>query len=123
MSQYDVAGVYRIKHKESDRSYIGQSIDVMGRWRAHIRNAYQPQPTSSIAYAIKREGPEAFTFSIEARMDGTLSSKYLTRLLKEKEVELVAHYDSHHNGYNCDDGGNTGNTWRGDYVAPNNKLF
>lgn len=108
MSKYDITGVYKIENKEDGKIYIGQSIDIFGRFRTHIRNAWQAKPQSQIARAIKKYGPEAFIFSIEVRFDGTLAPKYLRYLLKSKEIELVKHYDSYNEGYNGDYGGNLG---------------
>ena len=107
MGKYDIAGVYKIQNKKDNKTYIGQSIDILGRWRTHIRDAWQGEPKSQIAKAMKKEGPEQFTFSIEARFNGELSTQYLRGLLKAKEVELIEQYDSYHNGYNADLGGNT----------------
>lgn len=108
MSVYNIAGVYRIQNDLDGKTYIGQSIDIMGRWRDHIRNAWQSHPTSSIAYAMKKEGPENFSFKILARMDGTLSKAYLRRLLKEEEIKQIELHNSYKKGYNSTPGGNLG---------------
>ena len=108
MSVYSIAGVYKIENKTTGECYIGQSTDVLGRWRAHIREAWSAKPQSLIAKAIKKEGPEWFTFTIIERFDNNLSPKYLRFLLKQAEGRYVQAYDSYKNGYNRDNGGNLG---------------
>ena len=108
MSKYNIAGVYKIQNKIDGKVYIGQSIDVLGRWREHIRDAWQVKPHSQIAWAIKRFGPEMFTFEILERFDSNLSPKYLRYKLKSTEEKYVEKFDSYCNGYNGDYGGNQG---------------
>ena len=106
MAAHTIAGVYKIQHKKTYRTYIGQSIHVLERWNEHIYDAYIPEPKSAIGLAMKREGPEMFEFTILKRFDPDLSPQYLRGLLKSYEVEMVKLYNSHKNGYNRTPGGN-----------------
>ena len=108
MAAHSIAGVYKIQHKKTYRTYIGQSIHVLERWNEHVYDAWKPKPKSAIGWAMKKEGPEMFSFEILKRFDPELSEAYLRKLLKAFEIEMVALYDSHENGYNCTPGGNMG---------------
>jgi len=60
------AGIYRIVHRESGKSYVGSSINVETRWRKHREtiNAGTNQ-NPHLRNAVRKYGWEAFDFVIE----------------------------------------------------------
>ena len=60
--------IYRIKHKHSDKSYVGRTKDYEKRWRQH----YKKRPKSKISYihnALRKHGRDAFDFEVLAVCD------------------------------------------------------
>ena len=56
--------VYEIKNTVNNKRYIGRTVHLKGRWRAHtsrIRNSTHP---SAIGDAIKKHGVQNFKFSV-----------------------------------------------------------
>lgn len=61
-----VAGIYKITHIESGRTYVGQSVDISNRWKQHAKRGSGAEiATSNKLYpAMLEDGIEAFTFEV-----------------------------------------------------------
>ena len=93
--QRKVVGCYLIQHRETLRSYCGQSRDVLSRWRAHCSGG---KKATGIGAAIRDEGVDSFTFRVLEECD--------VSQLNEREVFWIAHYDCvEPHGYNRNSGG------------------
>lgn len=88
-----LCGIYRLTHKETGRHYIGQSVDILSRWKQHEKATSK----TKIAAAIRAYGWSAFTFEIIELCD---RSK-----LAELESKHIAQYASlAPNGFNLTTG-------------------
>ena len=87
-------GIYRIAHKVSGLCYIGQSGDIVSRWRRHAT-----PNKSCIGQAIAAE-PDNFTFEILEECS--------KELLNERECHWIEFYNCIHPlGYNKTSGGSS----------------
>lgn len=60
-----ISGIYKIENSISHKVYIGQSIDVKRRWRAHIRALSRGKHQNKyLQRAWVKDGQNAFSFSI-----------------------------------------------------------
>lgn len=85
-------GIYKYENKITGEIYIGQSVNIERRHRAH-----KNQIVLDIDKAIQQYGIDNFTFSIieECSIDK----------LNEREKFWINYYDSYNNGYNNTLGG------------------
>lgn len=92
------SGIYKITHKESGFSYIGQARDIKERWVTHIKAGLGiDTPTTSKLYAFMREkGVENFTFEI--------LEKCSIGELNEKEKFYIDLYQTYEYGLNSNRG-------------------
>ena len=83
--------IYKITHKSTHQSYVGQTSNIWDRWRAHICSNDSP-----IQKAITEEGLSAFTFEV------------LEECSKEKandrETFWINYYHTYEAGYNTNRG-------------------
>ena len=94
-----ICGIYKITHRESGKCYVGQSVDVFGRWKSHSNLAGKRK--SLIQKAFAAHGIESFSFVVIEECD--------RKLLNEREVFWIAHFDCMvPNGYNLTSGGGQG---------------
>ena len=74
-----LCGIYRLTHTETGRYYIGQSTDILRRWKQHEKAT----SNTKIAAAIRAYGWSAFTAEIIELCDRSklaeLESKYITQ--------------------------------------------
>lgn len=92
-------GIYGIYNKESEKWYVGQSVDIDKRFRHHkwgLSNGYHPN--KHLLNAWNKYGKDSFEFRILERCD--------EKELDEKEITWISKLDSKNNGYNQCDGGN-----------------
>jgi group I intron endonuclease len=93
--QRKIVGLYLIQHRETLRSYCGQSRDVLHRWKSHCSGG---KKAVGIGAAIRDEGVDSFIFRVLEEC--TVSQ------LNEREVWWIAHYDCvEPQGYNRNSGG------------------
>lgn len=86
-------GIYKITKKSNNKSYIGQSNDIVRRFEEHKSKIDIP-----IDMAIAKYGSDAFTFEI-------LEECALNQL-DEREIYWIAYYNTYKGfGYNCNPGG------------------
>ena len=89
-------GIYKITNLITNKSYIGQSVDIYRRWKEHCRLS----SSSLIAKKIRQYGKENFSFEI---LEGCELSQ-----LNEKEQYWIQYYDTIvPNGYNIAEDTNT----------------
>ena len=86
--------IYKFTHIDTDRSYIGQTIQNPNHRRLeHIANSRYTSKEYHFHNALRKYGIDAFTFEV---ID-TANSLEELNLLEEKYVE---HFDSISNGFN-----------------------
>lgn len=86
-------GIYKITNKILEKSYVGQSIHIEDRWKEHLWG----KGNADLYVDFHKYGVENFTFEILE-----ICNK---ELLLEREKYWIAFYDTYHNGYNMNDGG------------------
>ena len=92
--------IYMWTNRINGKQYVGQTTNpVEWRRKAHIRESLCEVPKSAIAGAIKKHRLENFDFCVIR--PGITDWQELNEL----EIELIAEYDSYHNGYNRHRGG------------------
>lgn len=95
-------GIYKITNKINGKCYIGQAVDIERRWKKH-RTA--PFNENDIGYdyplyrAIRKYGLDNFLFEVV--------EECAQNDLNAKEIFYVSKFDSYHNGYNQNEGGNS----------------
>jgi len=92
--------IYKITHKESKKSYIGQTIqDINIRWRDHLKKGSNCR---YLSHALKKYGEDAFEFKIICICFDDDLNWY--------EIDYMTKYNTiSPNGYNLRKGGNSGN--------------
>lgn len=90
-----IIGIYRIWNKETNKSYIGQSVDISRRINEHLYK--RSQRDCSIDIAVDKYGPDQF--SCEVLEECTHEE------LNNKESAWIAHYKSLGDVYNLNAGG------------------
>ena len=83
-------GIYKITNIESQKCYVGQSVDLSSRWKQHIKRGVGAEaPTRNKLYSVMYElGPENFTFEVLEECDKSLldeREKYYTDFYQAKE--------------------------------------
>ena len=94
--------IYKVTCLVNNKIYIGlTNVTVESRWRDHVYAAHTP---SSLEYdskfhrAIRKYGVE--NFNVE-----TIENIRIEEL-QERERYWIAYYDTYHNGFNANEGGN-----------------
>lgn len=87
-------GIYKITEIESQKVYIGQSVDIKGRWRTHCRRGIKAEiGTANKLYENLFEiGLENFTFEVVEVVE--------RNRLTERENFWIEFYDSKNWGFN-----------------------
>lgn len=101
-----ITGIYKIENKINGHCYIGQSTDILRRWRNHktvANNENHEDKEYPLYRAIRKYGIDNFDFSIleECKVEE----------LNDKEVYWIKQYNSFFNGYNQTIGGNQGKSF------------
>ena len=93
-------GIYKITNKVNGKIYIGQSVNIEQRWKAHRNTAYNMYDKNydkPLYRAIRKYGLENFCFEI--------IEECLVSELNEKERYYISFYNSFFDGYNLTLGG------------------
>lgn len=92
--------IYIIRNTVNDKVYIGQTtMTVHERFMAHLKpSTCKAKAGYKLYNAMKKHGNDKFY--VETIEDGVPLDK-----LDEREIELIAEYDSFNNGYNSTPGG------------------
>lgn len=97
--------IYKIENLKNKKKYIGLTNNYKRRKIRHFSNLKNNIHDNKFLQKEYNEfGRENFTF--EVVYEGDISSKEIG----DKEQEYIAYYDSYHNGYNQNKGGNFGPT-------------
>ena len=83
--------IYKITHKSTHQSYIGQTHNFIERWRTHIVGNDSP-----IQKALSAEGPIAFTFEVIEECPDELAN--------DRETYWIEYYHAYDAGYNTNSG-------------------
>ena len=93
-----ICGIYMIKNKVSNESYIGQAVDIYSRWKRHINELHnQCHYNKHLQRSWNKYGENSFEFSIVEVCSETE--------LNAKEIYWIAENNSFYNGYNQTKGG------------------
>lgn len=93
-------GIYKITNKINGKSYIGQSIDIVQRWRSHRIKAYNTAEYNYPLYrAIRKYGIENFTFEVIQECS--------KEQLNELEQYYINYFNTFSDGYNQTLGGDS----------------
>ena len=92
--------IYIIKNTVNDKVYIGQTtMTVHERFMAHMKpSTVKSRGTYKLYNAVNKYGSDKFYVE-------TLEENVPLELLDDREIELIAKYDSYRNGYNTTPGG------------------
>ena len=90
-------GIYKITNLINGMSYIGQSVNIADRFKAHIKAGLGIDSSNNKLYtAMKKDRVENFMFEIIEECDRTL--------LNEKEKYWIEFFQSESFGYNMTKG-------------------
>lgn len=93
-------GIYKITNKINGNSYIGLSVDIKRRWKAHYqryKDITNKEYEKVLYKAFRKYGIENFEFSIIEECSA--------EELRAKEKYWIQYYDTFNNGYNSTEGG------------------
>ena len=94
-----VCGIYKITNLNTKQAYVGQSVNIQDRMKAHIKAGLgiEASSTNKLYNAMQREGVWNFTFEL---LEECPKDK-----LNEREVFWIETYQSDKVGYNLTRGG------------------
>ena len=88
-----VSGIYKLTNLTNGKSYIGQAVDISGRWSEHIKKGLGIDTNNQILYvAMRKDGPENFSYEI---IETCPSAS-----LNEKEKYWINYFKTMEYGYN-----------------------
>lgn len=96
-----ICGVYKIVNDVNDKIYIGQSINVIARWKDHVNSLRRGDSRCTLLQrAWNKYGEEHFYFEILESCS--------EEMLDDVETKYIDFYDSRNinKGYNIEPGGN-----------------
>lgn len=104
--------IYKIENLVNHKKYIGLTNNVERRKKRHFTDLERGvHDNSFLQYEFNKYGKDNFQFTIEYK--GEISSEQIG----EKEKEFIKKYDSYHNGYNQNEGGNFGPSNGGSHLT------
>ncbi len=107
-----ICGIYCITNTQTQKKYIGKSIDISRRWREHKScSEWERNPNKSLYKDFKKIGVENFIFQIIEECS--------RKELNKREKYWIQYYNTFYNGYNGTLGGDGSS---GDDEHPNHKL-
>lgn len=83
--------IYKITHKSTHQAYIGQTQNIIERWRDHLYETSSP-----IQRSITEEGVTAFTFEVIEECPDTEANN--------RETFWINYYHTYEAGYNTNTG-------------------
>ena len=99
-SKKAVCGIYKITSLDSEKSYVGQSVDISSRWSDHIKTALSSAPSANKLYQeMRKYQPCNFTFEI---LEEVPRNK-----LDERELYWIDFYGTKDFGLNTTKGNNS----------------
>lgn len=101
MAKNKICGIYKITNKINNKSYIGQSVNISKRWKAHLY--YKKNKKNHPLYdSMNKYGLENFKFEVIEEC----SISYLNI----KEIYYIEKYKSFISGFNLEAGGQANKT-------------
>ena len=98
MVKEKICGIYCIENLINGKKYIGQSINILARWKQHLSNLRRKiHHNEKLQNAWNKYGENNFKFYIIVETDADS--------LDEFEIKYISLYDTYANGYNKDYGG------------------
>ena len=98
MNKDKVCGIYKITCISSEKSYIGQSVDIKERFKQHIKTALSSAPSTNKLYQeMKQYKPSDFLFEILEEVPRAS--------LNERETYWINFYKTKEYGLNKTSGG------------------
>lgn len=95
--------VYKITNKTNGKSYVGWTSHTLEeRWGQHVKSAMKEQSNRKFYNAIRKYGVEVWNTEILCEVADATEAK-------NKEIELIQHFDSYYQGYNATLGGDGNN--------------
>ena len=88
--------IYKITNKVSGKIHIGQTNDVVKRWKDHL-SAVRNNFGFLLHSSIRKHGTENFIFEVIEECEDITTN--------DREKFWISYYDSFHNGYNLTSGG------------------
>lgn len=73
--------LYRVIHKESGKDYVGISVDYKRRWKRHVATSLR-EPTTYFQLALRKYGPDAFTWNVIAWCSSFAGAQTLERMAR-----------------------------------------
>lgn len=96
-------GIYYIKNIKNEKIYIGESENILKRWREHKEDLNN---NSHHSYKLQNDwneyGADNFEFKIISVLDESISSYVDKYILLVYEDKYIKQYDSIENGYNVE---------------------
>lgn len=95
-----MVGIYKIQNLLNNKVYVGQSNDVLRRWRDHKTNAFNSNDhnyNTHLYRSIRKYGLQNFSFEV--------LEECLTSELDAREIYWISYYNSFFEGYNLTMGG------------------
>lgn len=95
-----MTGIYKIENILNNKIYIGQSINIEKRWKAHKKAAFDNKATEyeyPLYRAMRKYGVDNFVFDIIEECE--------SHILNDREKYWIKYYNSFFNGYNQTLGG------------------
>lgn len=96
-------GIYKIENKLNNRLYIGESMNILKRWKEHKEDLNNNKHHSyKLQSDWNKYGESNFKFNLVAVIDDDIKdfvANYLLVIYEDKYIEL---YDSINNGYNVE---------------------
>lgn len=104
-------GIYRITHRATGRHYVGQSVNIERRWRAH-RSSAQCDQLMYVSRALHKYGADAFDFVVIQVCEQTTTD------LATAEIHWIAELGSMRpTGFNDTSGGGSETKFTAEVLA------
>lgn len=95
-----VTGIYGLRNKTNGKWYVGQSVDIIDRWKGY--KGLKCKNQRKLQYALKKYGYESFEKTVIEECDN------VDWILDYREMYWIRRLDSVKSGYNLTYGGRGG---------------
>lgn len=89
-------GIYKITNRITNKSYIGESSNIISRWESHIRHLENKEYDKDFQEDFNKYGISSFTFEIIK----ILSHNFSRKERMEFESKYIEQFNAIKNGYN-----------------------
>lgn len=94
----EICGIYMIRNNVTGSIYIGQSVNIYGRWEEHLRALRGD-------YHFNNHLQSSWNKHKESSFEFSIVEQCTEAALDDKEIYWIDYYDSYKNGYNQTKGG------------------